>query len=67
MRHAARTIEASSATRRCRRRVAAVAMNIAAVTVVALASPAFGAGHSLRFFGTGAGDVDRVKIRVDDP
>ena len=25
------------------------------------------AGHALRFFGTGSGDVDRVKIRVDDP
>jgi len=28
---------------------------------------AFAAGHSLRFFGAGAGDVDRVKIRIDDP
>ena len=25
------------------------------------------AGHALRFNGTGSGDVDRVKIRVDDP
>ncbi|HKE40836.1 MAG TPA: PQQ-dependent sugar dehydrogenase [Casimicrobiaceae bacterium] len=24
-------------------------------------------GHSLHFFGTGSGDVDRVKIRIDDP
>jgi hypothetical protein len=24
-------------------------------------------GYSLRFFGTGAGDVDRVKIPIDDP
>ena len=28
---------------------------------------ALAAGHSLRFFGAGAGDVDRVKIRIDDP
>ena len=28
---------------------------------------AFAAGHSLRFNGAGAGDVDRVKIRIDDP
>ncbi len=28
---------------------------------------AFAAGHSLRFNGAGAGDIDRVKIRIDDP
>jgi glucose/arabinose dehydrogenase len=32
-----------------------------------LAAPAAHAGHSLRFGGTGTGDVDRVKIRIDDP
>jgi hypothetical protein len=38
------------------------------VLVVVLAAPAQAAGrHSLRFFGTGSDDVDRVKIRVDDP
>ncbi len=25
------------------------------------------AGYALRFFGTGSGDIDRVKIRLDDP
>ncbi len=42
----------------------------AAATVllgVVIAAPAFAAGHSLRFFGTGTGDIDRVKIRIDDP
>ena len=39
----------------------------AAALLFAFAAPAAGAGHSLRFFGTGSGDVDRVKIRVDDP
>ena len=67
MRHAPRTIVAAPATRRGRHPVASAALNLAVATVFALASPAFGAGHSLRFFGTGAGDVDRVKIRVDDP
>ena len=28
---------------------------------------AFANGHSLHLFGTGSGDVDRVKIRIDDP
>lgn len=32
-----------------------------------LCSEVVAAGHSLHFFGTGRGDVDRVKIRVDDP
>ena len=27
----------------------------------------FAAGHSLRFNGAGSGDIDRVKIRIDDP
>lgn len=35
------------------------------VVVVENAGGAF--GYSLRFSGTGAGDVDRVKIRIDDP
>ena len=34
---------------------------------VATAGLACANGHSLRFFGTGSGDVDRVKIRIDDP
>jgi hypothetical protein len=33
-------------------------------TATATVTPA---GFSLRFFGTGSGDVDRVKIRLDDP
>ena len=38
------------------------------VAVLAVVAPdALAAGHSLRFFGAGAGDVDRVKIRIDDP
>jgi len=28
---------------------------------------AIAAGHSLRFFGAGSGDVDRVKIQIDNP
>ncbi len=42
---------------------------LVAATVVALATPGalHAAGHSLRFNGTGTGDVDRVKIRIDDP
>jgi hypothetical protein len=24
-------------------------------------------GYSLRFYGNGTGDIDRVKIRIDDP
>ena len=40
----------------------------AAVLVgIVVAAPAFAAGHSLRFFGTGTADIDRVKIRIDDP
>jgi hypothetical protein len=31
------------------------------------ATPAASPGYSLRFFGFGAGDVDRVKIRIDAP
>ena len=34
---------------------------------LAAAGTALANGHSLRFFGTGSGDVDRVKIRIDDP
>ncbi|MFN3628845.1 MAG: hypothetical protein ACK4XK_02120, partial [Casimicrobiaceae bacterium] len=38
------------------------------VAVGVAASLAWGASAgSLRFFGTGSGDVDRVKIRVDSP
>lgn len=37
------------------------------VCLAAATSPVLAAGHSLLFNGTGAGDVDRVKIRVDDP
>ena len=44
-----------------RRGSRAIALVIAAFAVSAHA------GHSLRFGGTGTGDVDRVKIRVDDP
>ncbi|HVE50487.1 MAG TPA: PQQ-dependent sugar dehydrogenase [Casimicrobiaceae bacterium] len=39
---------------------------LATLGTLACCSVAF-AGHSLRFGGTGSGDVDRVKIRVDDP
>lgn len=39
-----------------------------ALTALLLAPPAvYAAGHALRFNGTGSGDIDRVKIRVDDP
>ncbi|MFO1413375.1 MAG: PQQ-dependent sugar dehydrogenase [Burkholderiales bacterium] len=37
------------------------------ICCIALSQAVHGNGHSLRFFGTGSGDVDRVKIRVDDP
>jgi glucose/arabinose dehydrogenase len=43
---------------------------IAALTGLAawlLGATALAAGYSLSFNGTGSGDVDRVKIRVDDP
>jgi glucose/arabinose dehydrogenase len=46
------------------RRAAAGAFAVALAVVV---PDALAAGHSLRFFGAGAGDVDRVKIRIDDP
>ena len=37
------------------------------VALLILATPAaLAAGHSLRFFGAGSGDVDRVKILIDD-
>ena len=35
--------------------------------LAAVAADALAAGHSLRFFGAGSGDIDRVKIRIDDP
>lgn len=37
------------------------------VCVSAVPTPGQAAGHALRFNGTGNGDVDRVKIRLDDP
>jgi glucose/arabinose dehydrogenase len=40
---------------------------VAALLGAVIAAPALAAGHSLRFFGTGAADTDRVKIRIDDP
>jgi glucose/arabinose dehydrogenase len=38
-----------------------------ALALLVAASPAAGAGFALSFGGTGSGDVDRVKVRVDDP
>src|SRR5215472_4645465 len=35
--------------------------------IAASVQDAAASGHSLHFFGTGSGDVDRVKIRIDDP
>jgi glucose/arabinose dehydrogenase len=46
-------------------RIPLVAVLIGLATAM-LAAPAH-AGHSLRFGGTGSNDVDRVKIRIDDP
>src|ERR1700675_189863 len=37
------------------------------VPLLLVAAAVHAAGHSLHFFGTGSGDVDRVKIRIDDP
>ena len=41
------------------------------VSLLAAASVALGAtsaaAQSIRFFGTGSGDIDRVKIPIDDP
>ena len=46
------------------RRMASAAL----LAVLAIGAPdALAAGHSLRFSGAGAADVDRVKIRIDDP
>ena len=46
------------------RRTASAAL----LAVLAIGAPAaLAAGHSLRFSGAGAADVDRVKIRIDDP
>ncbi len=39
----------------------------AALALAIASTGAYAAGHSLRFFGTGSGDIDRVKIRIDDP
>src|SRR5215468_10410398 len=58
------SIDRSFVARACARRVAVGAL-VAFLTTFAAA--AFAAGHSLRFNGAGAGDIDRVKIRVDDP
>ncbi len=49
------------------RAVAALLGVILGAVLCAVAGSAVAAGHSLRFFGTGTGDIDRVKIRVDDP
>jgi glucose/arabinose dehydrogenase len=46
--------------------VAGVAALLVCVASLAVA-PAARAGHSLLFDGTGSGNVDRVRIRVDDP
>lgn len=44
------------------------AARVLACLALALAAPAaVGAGYALQFGGTGSGDVDRVKIRLDDP
>jgi len=43
---------------------AALAVVLVSTTTAASAQ---NAGYSLRFFGTGSGDVDRVKVRIDDP
>lgn len=51
-------------------RISAVVGMLAAVAgfVAPTEAPAQGSGaSSLRFYGFGAGDVDRVKIRIDDP
>lgn len=35
--------------------------------VTGMAAPVLGSGSSLRFYGNGIGDIDRVKIQIDDP
>src|SRR2546428_936622 len=58
-------IDMRAARPQCRRRAR---VRWAALGPLRLASAcAFGNGHSLHFFGTGSGDVDRVKIRIDEP
>ena len=49
--------------------VAAVRSVLASVAALAIlvAAPHALAGHALLFDGTGSGNVDRVRIRVDDP
>src|SRR5688572_28426947 len=42
-------------------------VRVAGLLAWLLAAPALASGFSLSFNGTGSGDVDRVKIRVDDP
>ncbi len=42
-------------------------MVLGVLVVLAIASPAEARQGSLRFFGNGTDDIDRVKIRVDDP
>lgn len=51
--------------RLCALRVLALVLSFSALN--ALAPAAIFAAASLRFHGNGTGDVDRVKIRVDDP
>jgi hypothetical protein len=51
-------------------RAARGARALALAALVTLAAPGAGparAASSLRFFGNGVGDIDRVKIRIDDP
>ena len=45
-----------------------LARRAALVALVVFNLPsAFAAGHSLRFFGAGAGDIDRIKVQIDNP
>jgi len=48
-------------------RCLSLCLPLAAAVTLGAPPGAHAAGHSLRFNGTGSGDVDRVKIRVDDP
>ncbi len=50
-----------------RRGSARAAAALLGIALGVVAGSAAAGGHSLRFFGTGTDDIDRVKIRVDDP
>jgi hypothetical protein len=50
-----------------RSRSARTGAAVFAALFLAAASPALASGYSLRFSGAGSGDVDRVKIQIDDP